>query len=111
MLASGVPNEAISGPDSTTIDLFFQDRVPSRPSQRVILGLSPGSNTLRVSISCSYDRTAPHARPAFWQPHLFTRQPVMQLQPGPSPSLSRLALYSSSKAVNSSNSAPVPHGQ
>ena len=49
-------------------------------------------NTLCVSISCSYDRTVPHARPAFWQPHLFTRQPVTQLQPGPSSSLSGSAL-------------------
>ena len=43
MLASGVPNEAISGLEFTAIDLFFRDRVPPRPSQRVILGLSPGS--------------------------------------------------------------------
>jgi hypothetical protein len=31
MLASGVPNEEVSGPDFTAIDLFFRDRVPSDP--------------------------------------------------------------------------------
>jgi hypothetical protein len=29
MLASGVPNEAISGPEFTAVDLFFRDRVPA----------------------------------------------------------------------------------
>lgn len=31
MLASGVPNLEVSGPDFTAIDLFFRDRVPSDP--------------------------------------------------------------------------------
>lgn len=31
MLASGVPNSEVSGPDFTAIDLFFRDRVPSDP--------------------------------------------------------------------------------
>ena len=31
MLASGVPNSEVSGPDFTAIDLFFRERVPSDP--------------------------------------------------------------------------------
>jgi hypothetical protein len=31
MLANGVPNSEVSGPDFTAIDLFFRDRVPSDP--------------------------------------------------------------------------------
>ena len=31
MLASGVPNEEVSGPNFTAIDLFFRDRIPSDP--------------------------------------------------------------------------------
>jgi hypothetical protein len=31
MLARGVPNSEVSGPDFTAIDLFFRDRVPSDP--------------------------------------------------------------------------------
>lgn len=31
MLASGVPDSEVSGPDFTAIDLFFRDRVPSDP--------------------------------------------------------------------------------
>lgn len=31
MLASGVPNLEVSGPDFTAIDLFFRDRLPSDP--------------------------------------------------------------------------------